>query len=564
MRLLNAKSQKLEYFQSSETPPYVILSHTWGEEEVSFQDISGSETLSHLKGYQKISRCCQQAVTDGYEYVWIDTCCIDKTSSAELSEAINSMFQWYAEADMCYAYLSDVKASADLIVKDSELAKSRWFTRGWTLQELIAPSNVIFYESKWLEIGTKISLRNTLTKITSISSQILDGGSCDSCSVACRMSWASKRVTTRLEDEAYCLMGIFGVNMPLLYGEGEKAFLRLQEEIMKRSDDHSLFAWTAENMQLYGLLAGSPRDFSESGNIERLKDEPMSLPYSITNKGVQITLQLVKSSSVPLVSTKHATKKVSAFECRKIGKYFTPIPAIIGLNMIVALLNCQMSDTPGQPIAIVLVETENRKDYLRTHLHFHLISPLHFSESGKAKVETIFIKAQYTHSYSLTTARRSNSSSHDWCKIRTPPPLAYDFFILEMYPVHVWAYRESVLHLALNPRESIGRPAVLLFESSGYRFAVLLQGKNRRFYADIVSCRGGEVARDVSTRFQKELEPRDCVSQRLSQEKVVWVSIRNCPGGHVAVISIHSEESPTELKLDKMSLSDKSTDLNRT
>jgi hypothetical protein len=207
------------------------------------------------------------------------------------------MFQWYQDADTCYTYLSDVKYNEDPEMQDLELSKSRWFTRGWTLQELIAPSVVVFYDSHWIEIGTKNSLRETLSTITGIDIQLFVNTNCNNYSIAQRMSWASKRATTRLEDEAYCLMGILGVNMPLLYGEGKKSFLRLQEEIMKRSDDCSLFAWNARSGMWTGLLASSPVEFLESRNIERLKDEPLSSPYSITNKGVQIALPLVRTDS---------------------------------------------------------------------------------------------------------------------------------------------------------------------------------------------------------------------------------------------------------------------------
>ena len=163
-----------------------------------------------------------------------DLCCIDKTSSAELSEAINSMYRWYQESGVCYAYLADVPPNA--------FSKSRWFTRGWTLQELIAPSTVIFLDQKWQEIGTKSSLQRVISEITGIPTDILLGGDLEDASIAQRMSWASKRETTRVEDAAYCLMGIFSIHMPMLYGEGERAFIRLQEEIMRVSDDHSLFA----------------------------------------------------------------------------------------------------------------------------------------------------------------------------------------------------------------------------------------------------------------------------------------------------------------------------------
>ncbi|PMD31841.1 HET-domain-containing protein, partial [Hyaloscypha variabilis F] len=216
-------------------PAFAILSHTWGDQECSLQNIDDPEGKSRT-GYMKINNCCEQALKDGLEWAWIDTCCIDKTSSAELSEAINSMFRFYRNAAICYAYLSDV---TDL----SELEKSRWFTRGWTLQELVAPKEVLFYSSTWTLLGSKLEISDRVSKITNIDTQVLATGAFHHINIAGRMSWAAGRQTTRVEDLAYCLMGIFDINMPLLYGEGEKSFIRLQEEIFRVSEDPSLFAW---------------------------------------------------------------------------------------------------------------------------------------------------------------------------------------------------------------------------------------------------------------------------------------------------------------------------------
>ncbi|OIW27820.1 hypothetical protein CONLIGDRAFT_551906, partial [Coniochaeta ligniaria NRRL 30616] len=175
------------------------------------------------------------AFRDGLAYVWIDTICIDKSSSAELSEAINSMFKWYRNAAICYAYLSDVP--------QVRLEYSRWFTRGWTLQEMIAPQELRFYDANWDALGTKSDLLDRLCDITGVDTTALRGGNLRFFSVARKMSWASRRQTTREEDIAYCLLGIFDISMPLLYGEGSKAFIRLQEQIIKEYDDESLFAW---------------------------------------------------------------------------------------------------------------------------------------------------------------------------------------------------------------------------------------------------------------------------------------------------------------------------------
>lgn len=207
MRLLNTTTNLFEEFIGTNIPTYAILSHTWGEEEVSFQDMANEPFYRSKKGYAKIFMTCQLAKADGFQYAWIDTCCIDKTSSAELSEAINSMYQWYAKARKCYVYLADLKSGPTW---RDHLADCRWFTRGWTLQELIAPENVYFFDQEWNMIFHKREGIDVLTRITGIDKGVLqDPRSMLSISVAQRMSWASRRVTTRVEDEAYCLLGMY-------------------------------------------------------------------------------------------------------------------------------------------------------------------------------------------------------------------------------------------------------------------------------------------------------------------------------------------------------------------
>lgn len=243
---------KLEEFSGSQLPPYAILSHTWckDEDEVTFQEITASTGPAYGKaGFSKIRGCCVKAAEDGYQYVWIDTCCIDKTSSAELSEAINSMYRWYQQAEICYAYLSDIESAErnSPFWEATNFKNSKWFTRGWTLQELIAPRSVEFYASNWDDLGTKSSRRDEISKITGIDVRILDGDDPAICNVAERLSWAASRKTKRIEDAAYCLLGLFQVHMPLLYGEGENALIRLQEEILKTTEDYTLLARRAEN-----------------------------------------------------------------------------------------------------------------------------------------------------------------------------------------------------------------------------------------------------------------------------------------------------------------------------
>lgn len=231
----------------TDIPPYAILSHTWGadEDEVNFRDLV--DGTGHTKpGYRKIRFCAKQAAQHGLQHFWVDTCCIDKTSSAELTESINSMFQWYQNSARCYVYLSDLSVGS-LLLDDSTsqpwepaFRKSRWFTRGWTLQELISPPLVEFYSCEELRLGDKRSLEKTIHEITGIPRNALQGRPLNTFSVHERMVWAANRQTKRAEDQAYCLLGIFDISMPLIYGEGrQKALYRLQKEIQEASKDTS-------------------------------------------------------------------------------------------------------------------------------------------------------------------------------------------------------------------------------------------------------------------------------------------------------------------------------------
>lgn len=304
MRLLHTTTQRL--FEKTpeelrkENIRYAILSHTWAQDEVVFEDIvHGTEWTKNPNSLSKVQGACRQARSNGYDYIWIDTCCIDKSSSSELSEAINSMYVWYETAEVCYAYIEDFSyESLGSAEKKASFAASRWFTRGWTLQELLAPTDFVFFTRDWVSLGEKRAISPFLTEITGIDAAIMTGErSIESASIAKRMSWMSRRRTTRPEDSAYCMMGIFGVNMPMLYGEGgRKAFLRLQEEIMKTSDDQSLFAWVnrdGDPDELHGLLAPSPAAFAHSNGILPYHDwgDPRE-PYTLTNRGLRIQLHL--------------------------------------------------------------------------------------------------------------------------------------------------------------------------------------------------------------------------------------------------------------------------------
>lgn len=323
MRLLNVYTKQLEEFPDN-VPKYAILSHTWGQDEVVFQDLS-NPSHKQKSGYAKIEGCCRQAIDDRYNYVWVDTCCIDKSSSTELSEAINSMFKWYKSAEICYVYLVDVPEDDEPYTASSAFRKSRWFKRGWTLQELIAPPRIAFFSNSWtvlfrfIKSGIMLGesarrtstqqctgIENLLAEITTIPADIfISQNRYKATPKGARLSWASSRRTTRDEDLAYCLLGLVEVNMPLLYGEGMRSFVRLQEEILKTSNDLSILAWgygvslhemeTIVRVDEGHILAPSPSLFR---GFDQYKWDtniwtPPSSHSDITNNGLYIEILLL-------------------------------------------------------------------------------------------------------------------------------------------------------------------------------------------------------------------------------------------------------------------------------
>ncbi|KAK5742348.1 hypothetical protein LTR17_003360 [Elasticomyces elasticus] len=362
MRLINTRTLQLEDFFAQPTKPeYVILSHRWGADEVSYKDYVKGRYKPTQAGYRKIARCCDFARQWDWDYVWIDTCCIDKRSSAELSEAsmpyhlslclvtgqaINSLYAWYRDARECLVYLTDVTLPAEDADWKRHFAKSAWFTRGWikfenamqlalrlmnleALQELLASRTTIFCGPDWTVLGVKLVaegidakiwkhvkemdiLIDTIADATGIPFDLLAKPDLlGSYSVAQRMSWAAHRETTREEDRAYCLLGIFDINMPLLYGERSKAFRRLQLEIIRQSNDESIFVFDrmfdheetteprardphtviilpdSQNLNEFRkrslpLLATSPRQFAGCKGV--VKERSLQrLPYQMTN-----------------------------------------------------------------------------------------------------------------------------------------------------------------------------------------------------------------------------------------------------------------------------------------
>ncbi|KLU91534.1 hypothetical protein MAPG_10052 [Magnaporthiopsis poae ATCC 64411] len=293
MRLIRVSDFTLHWFEDEQAPPYAILSHVWGPDEVLFGDIKNG-TFRERAGFAKLASFCRQAAEDGYEYGWDDTCCIDKSDSAELSEAINSMFRWYQNSDVCYAYLEDVNVTHDHDDPDGTFQRSRWFTRGWTLQELIAPQFVWFYTASWAEIGSRLGLKDAIATTTKIHATLFEEGRLSEFSFAQQLSWAAGRQTTRPEDRAYSLLGLFGVAMPPIYGEGAvKAFKRMQAELLKNGahwGDDSILAHAGHE-----VLACSPDDYKDSGSIER------GFGYGRiwnTSRGVELRTRVLKTESM--------------------------------------------------------------------------------------------------------------------------------------------------------------------------------------------------------------------------------------------------------------------------
>ncbi|KAK7422634.1 hypothetical protein QQZ08_009440 [Neonectria magnoliae] len=337
MRLLNTQTLEVKFFAGNDVPGYAILSHTWGKEEVTLQDIqrcSHAESMT-LERYSKLRGSYEIATSFGLNYIWIDTCCIDKSSSAELSEAISSMFRWYAASVVCIAFLEDVASTSGSDGTKSAFKKSRWFTRGWILQELIAPKKVVFYANDWAPLGARDSLKNNIQEVTRIPGEMLEtpaqsksnqGRRLNQLSIAERMTWAARRETTRSEDIAYCLLGLFDIHMPLLYGEGQKnASKRLQEEIIKSTDDESIYAWClpqhlVEGQDFWGLLADNPAAFDINHGLDDLNDlVPKRSKYislrssfstAMTNRGLYLELPLT-----PLPTDKSGTVFLAFLNC---------------------------------------------------------------------------------------------------------------------------------------------------------------------------------------------------------------------------------------------------------
>ncbi|KAI4251109.1 MAG: hypothetical protein LQ352_005058 [Teloschistes flavicans] len=303
MHLLDVNTFELvERGKLTRSASYAILSHRWVDEDknVDFQKFEplGEDVMRDLravearkaaearkvveerknlvaklsspqtgsygidKGLAKVAWACRKARGDNIPYIWIDTCCIDKRPGADIRQvsiALTSMFRWYRDAQVCYTYLQDVTTDKNEFQQGGyrPFEQSEWFTRGWTLQELLAPHDLRFFDHDWRFMGTKRDRSNQIQEATNIERKHLDGDLTGAC-IAVKMSWLSGRTTTLREDMAYCMLGVFGVPMDVQYGRGEKEFLRLQEILIERFDDESIFAWADSDMSTQ-LGSGNPQ-----------------------------------------------------------------------------------------------------------------------------------------------------------------------------------------------------------------------------------------------------------------------------------------------------------------
>jgi hypothetical protein len=285
MRLLSFDSHNklnINQYRDDEVP-YAILSHTWGddEEEVTFRDVIESSGRGRV-GYRKIEFCQKRLEnrSDNLAHFWIDTCCIHKADAGELSRSLTSMFRWYSNAAICYVYISDVSMPGHQPSPPSHeewkaaFLKSQWFTRGWTLQELIAPRAVEFYSAEGTFLGDRISLENLIQDITGLPIDVLRSGSTALTKYSDdeKFRWAESRQTKEPEDRVYSLLGIFGVSMAIIYGEGrELALGRLKGAIRElRLSTASIGSnFELDEKEIEAIFDGARRDSTASLSLEQ-------------------------------------------------------------------------------------------------------------------------------------------------------------------------------------------------------------------------------------------------------------------------------------------------------
>lgn len=350
-----------------------------------------------------------------------------------------------------------VDTQATLKPADNPFARCRWATRGWTLQELVAPASVRFYYDDWSLMGDKREFIEELSDATGIPIFVLENGDISEVSIAERMSWASNRNTTRIEDIAYCLLGIFDIQMPLLYGEGEKAFIRLQEEILKSTDDYSIFAWRARSAShtlsgsIYrGLLARHPREFHGCGPVER-EHVYSNSPINSTSLGIRIQLEFLAD---PDANSKDKSRFLAMIHCtnnmnQRFGIYLRSLDSANQYARVDADKLVPIDDWPtGQPRTIYVrqklvispnfytPEIQCFRAQRRTSNHSippvritHAYPPEYWSqenlelripESSKTFLGVLFVRA-HSSSYGASTLFQiivglDRSKKHYWCK----------------------------------------------------------------------------------------------------------------------------------------------------
>ena len=390
-RQVKRRTKVLE-LRNDETTNYAILSHRWIEaKEVDYEEMVDLAQMNRREqqeirgrlGYKKIVDTCKQAKQDGYGWVWVDTCCIDKRCSAELSETINSMYRWYGNARVCYAYLHDVDGPSFPTKKDDgKYPKSNgwpeWFSRGWTLQEMIAPRNLQFFNKDWQPIGDKEMLARTLKRITRVPEHVLtDGLEGNRPCVAQIMSWAANRTTTRVEDRAYSLMGLLDLNMPMLYGEGlKKAFHRLQLEIIRTSSDQSIFAWgfRSPNVRIGSILADDPSFFEDCSGVELLDYDEFTQEFPATH-----SMDTDHFGAFPIMN-------------RGIQIWMLPYPLHDSKSVFRAYLPCR--DQYGCSVTIDLV--------LWNSNYYRYPNVWHPADSSPAEFRQVYLRYQDTPNHAVT------------------------------------------------------------------------------------------------------------------------------------------------------------------
>ena len=489
MRLLNVRTKTLKEFAPDSIPPYAIFSHTWTqEEEVTFQEMNSGQTTGK-KGLAKIVGCCRLAEAENLDYVWIDTCCIDKSSSSELSEAINSMYRWYEQATCCFAFLEDYPATDsdsgdkpcsrrhyEITAQDLDgglvswfcgdcFRNCRWFTRGWTLQELLAPTSLKFYSKAWAYIGRvgkttshfhpsfqTRQLETVIKDITNIPIEYINRQrSLSSASIAQRFSWASRRKTSRPEDVAYCLLGLFDVQMPLLYGEGQgKAFTRLQEGIMKVCDDQSILAWGLERYpnglgwhhpsslrrldKRHGmlesteftqgpLLSPSPAYFVNSWNIIPCRKSTINpgAPHSMTVWGLRIDIHFLANKVTMLQS---------------IPRTFVPE------NASYVALGCVEEENPYCPLTMCVLHLEGNV-YARALSALGIAASLAWPMYADNPLRSVYLLQQ---PQSYTTSAPSETPSETICLMRKTP--ASFQRCQDSYPAECWNEKKGIISVS--------------------------------------------------------------------------------------------------------------------